>query len=236
MALIFRWSRSMPVVWKPALASSTASGRPTYPRPTTPVRARRVSIFSSSDAASADISILLDKAASCLPMARSTAVATRLSQAQNPGRDVVKRIGRRTAETGMSGRGHAHRGRGGGTLHPQQTVFLREDPPLFRQLALPLSQRGLALLHFGRPPRRLFHCGPAGGFRLSKLLFVGRRSARRRRCRGRSCLRRLRPSLPVPAPRQAPDGTSGDGRTPVVSSSASTSRISGRSTCRRSSA
>ena len=60
MALTFRSSRSIPVVWKPALASSTASGRPTYPSPTTPARARRVSIFSSSDAASADIAILLD--------------------------------------------------------------------------------------------------------------------------------------------------------------------------------
>ena len=41
MASIFRASRSMPVVSNPAFASSTARGRPTYPRPTTPVLARR---------------------------------------------------------------------------------------------------------------------------------------------------------------------------------------------------
>ena len=55
MVLIFRTSRSIPVAWNPALASSTASGNPTYPRPTTPVRARRVVSFSRSAAASADM-------------------------------------------------------------------------------------------------------------------------------------------------------------------------------------
>ena len=109
----------------------------------------------------------------------------------------------------MSGRGHPIAAvRGGGTLHAQQPVFLREDPPLFRQLTLPLSQRFLALLDLGRPPRRLFHCGPAGGFRLSKLLLEVAGSGRRRRCRGRSCRRRLRPAAPRAGSTTAPDGTS----------------------------
>src|SRR5579862_1096510 len=43
MAAIFRASRSMPVTLNPQRANSTASGSPTYPRPTTPTCARRVS-------------------------------------------------------------------------------------------------------------------------------------------------------------------------------------------------
>src|SRR5690349_4878323 len=45
----------MPVAWKPALPNSTARGNPTYPSPTTPVRARRLFSFSRSVSASADI-------------------------------------------------------------------------------------------------------------------------------------------------------------------------------------
>ena len=44
---VFSLLMSMPVTENPALANSTASGRPTYPRPTIPTRARRVRIFSS---------------------------------------------------------------------------------------------------------------------------------------------------------------------------------------------
>jgi len=46
--LAFSWLMSMPVTENPALANSTASGSPTYPRPTIPTRAARVRIFSSS--------------------------------------------------------------------------------------------------------------------------------------------------------------------------------------------
>src|SRR5690349_4332619 len=44
---VFSWLRSIPVTVKPALAYSTASGSPTYPRPTIPTRAVRDRIFSS---------------------------------------------------------------------------------------------------------------------------------------------------------------------------------------------
>src|SRR5574338_1021677 len=55
IAAIFRSSRSMPVVGNPLRANSTARGRPTYPRPTTPARGRREAIFSRNAVASADI-------------------------------------------------------------------------------------------------------------------------------------------------------------------------------------
>ena len=46
-AATFSSLTSMPVTVKPALANSTASGSPTYPRPTMPTRARLERIFSA---------------------------------------------------------------------------------------------------------------------------------------------------------------------------------------------
>src|SRR5438105_14632224 len=55
-----RSSRSIPVVLNPLRANSTASGNPTYPRPTTPTRARRDFRRSNKRTARADIDILRD--------------------------------------------------------------------------------------------------------------------------------------------------------------------------------